>query len=242
MSKRVVDYDVYYVPWSLGDREAMARYAAAWLHEQPGTRLALFPSKSSSQGDQLLSKLTAGAAIATPRNLRGSQWSRGPVLAPWPTDDVFELLTHGLRSRITALCVMEWGDTDEVQRTWLAGHQARSVVDGTVHPNSTVTLDPVVEVAMQYLEMSVNHGNSLAGPMDHRDAVETLRALHKAGYGYNVEELCIWALGNGFNFREVVRLKEIATGVQQGKRFRLQAGGFRPDVVKVWQAEAEEKK
>ncbi|MDX8029396.1 hypothetical protein SK803_04200 [Lentzea sp. BCCO 10_0856] len=242
MSKRVVDYDVYYVPWSLGDREAMARYAAEWLAEQQGAPLLLFPDKPSSEGDRLLNRLTAGAAAATPRNLGSSGWSKGPVLAAWPTDDVFELLTHGLRSRITALCVMEWGDSDEVQRTWLAGHQARSVVDGAVHPSSTVTLDPVVEVAMQYLEMSVNHGNSLTGPMDRRDAVETLRALHKAGYRYNVEELCIWALGNGFNFREVERLKEIAIGVQQGKRFRLQAGGFQPNIVKIWQAEAEEKK
>lgn len=241
LSKRVVDIDVFYVPWSLGDREAMARHAAAWLQDQPGTPLVLFPDMSSSRGDQLLNKLTAGAAIATPANLGSSQWPNGPVLAAWPTDDVFELLAHGLKSRITALCVMEWGNTDEVQRRWLAGHQARSVVDGELHPSSSVDLDPVIEAAMKYLEMSVNHGNSLTGPMDHRDAVETLRALHKAGYHYSVEELCIWAFGNGFNFREVDRLKDIAIGVQQGKRFRLQAGGFSPDVVKVWEAEAAKK-
>ncbi|ROP38971.1 hypothetical protein [Saccharothrix texasensis] len=241
MADRVVPYDVFYVPWSLGDREAMAQYAATWLREQPGAPLVLFPNKSSSGADRTLTRLTTGAAVAWPRNLgRASSWSTGPVLAPWPTGDVLELLSEELRSKVTALCVLEWGDSDQDCINWLAGHHARSVVDGQVHPRSEVRLDPVVEVAMSWLEQSVNHGNSLAGVLDRRDAIETLQVLHKAGYRYDVDDLCIWSYANGFNFSEVERLREFAEGVAQGKRFQLKAGrALRSDIVEVWRAEAE---
>ncbi|WNV83492.1 hypothetical protein [Umezawaea sp. Da 62-37] len=120
-----------------------------------------------------------------------------------------------------------------------AGHDARSVVDDQPHARSGVVLDPVVEVAMRFLEQRVNHGNSLAATLDRRDAIETLQVLHKAGYRYDVNNLCIWSYANGFNYSEVERLKEFAEGVQQGKRFQLKAGrALRSDIVKIWQDEA----
>ncbi|MGM1065210.1 hypothetical protein [Saccharothrix sp. Mg75] len=240
MAERVVPYEVFYVPWSLGDSDAMARYAATWLNKQAGTPLVLFPDKPSSEEDATLNRLTAGAAVTWRKSFRMAQWSQGPVLAAWPSGSVLELLSKELRSKVTALCVMEWGDSDQDCINWLAGHQARSVVDGQVHPRSEVTLDPVVEVAMRFLEQRVNHGNSLAGVFDRRDAIETLQVLHKAGYRYDLDDLCIWSYANGFNFSEVERLREFAVGVQQGKRFQLKAGrALRPDIVKVWRAEAE---
>jgi hypothetical protein len=83
MVERVVPYEVSYVPWSLGDREAMERYAATWLRGQPGTPLVLFPGKANSQADLTLSRLTAGAAVAWPRSIDTVQWAKGPVLAPF---------------------------------------------------------------------------------------------------------------------------------------------------------------
>jgi len=108
---RSTSYDVYYVPWSLGDRAEMARLAAAWLWRQAGTPLVLFPGKVNSQADPLLNKLTKGAVVGTERNLAGCGWQRGPVLAAWPTKRGLEILTDRIASRVTVLCVMEWERT-----------------------------------------------------------------------------------------------------------------------------------
>lgn len=232
-------YDVYYVPWSLGDRAEMARQAAAWLRRQPGTPLVLFPDKTSSQADPVLNKLIKGAVVATERNIAGSGWQQGPVLAAWPTKRGLEILTDRIASRVTALCIMEWDEPDW-QCNWLTARKARSVVDGQIHGGGSVELDPVVEVAIRRLSASVNHSNGLVGVCDKRDAVETLRALHRAGYRYSIEDLCIFALANGFSYGEVERLREYAKGVQADRRFRLDAGqALRDDIVDVWKRESE---
>lgn len=238
MLDRSTSYDVYYVPWSLGDRAEMARQAAAWLWRQAGTPLVFFPGKANSQADPLLNKLTKDIAIGTERNVAESGWQKGPVLAAWPTKRGLEILTDRIAPRVTALCVMEWGEPDW-QCHWLTAHKARSVVDGQVHGGGSVELDPVVEVAIRDLSVRVNHSNGLVSVFDKRDTVETLQALHRAGYRYDLDDLCVFALANGFRYGEVERLREYAEGVQKGHRFQLRAGrALRDDIVNIWKCEA----
>jgi len=121
----------------------------------------------------------------------------------------------------------------------LTARKARSVVDDQIHGGGSVKLDPVVEVAIRGLSAKVNHSNGLAGVYDKRDAVETLQALQRAGYRHNIEELCSFALVNGFRDGEVERLREYAEGVQKGRRFQLRAGrALRDDIVDIWTREA----
>ncbi|MBB4910552.1 hypothetical protein [Actinophytocola algeriensis] len=230
-------YPVFYVPWGLTPEE-MARRAAAWIRQEPGTPLVFFPTKQNYDANQLLNRLTADIPRGTERNIWGSGWQRGPVLAAWPTKRMLQMLTDELATSVTALCVLEWGEP-AWQCGWLTARRARSVVDGSIHGGSAMQLDPVVEVAMRDLSARVNHGNGLVGIHDKRDAVETLQVLHRAGYRFDVETLCTWALANGFSGREVERLREYAEGVQQGKRFQLRAGRvLRPDIIEIWKRDA----
>jgi hypothetical protein len=59
-----------------------------------------------------------------------------------------------------------------------------------------------------------------------------------AGYRYNVDDLCAWALANSFNASEVGALRDIATKALTGHRFRATSGPLRTDIVNVWEAEA----
>ncbi|MGH3823921.1 MAG: hypothetical protein ACRDRA_13985, partial [Pseudonocardiaceae bacterium] len=61
---------------------------------------------------------------------------------------------------MTALCVMEWSEPDW-QCNWLTARKARSVVDGQIHGDGSVELDPVVEVVIRHLSARVNHSNGL---------------------------------------------------------------------------------
>ena len=237
LGDEVAPYPVFYVPWGLTPEE-MARRAAAWIRQQPGTPLVFFPTKQNYDANQLLNRLTADIPRGTERNIWGSGWQRGPVLAAWPTKRMLQMLTDELATSVTALCVLEWGEP-AWQCGWLTARRARSVVDGSVHGGGSVQLDPVVEVAMRHLGARVNHANDLDGIYDKRDAVETLQVLHRAGYRFDVETLCTWALANGFSGREVERLREYAVGVQRGKRFQLRAGrALRPDIVEIWKRDA----
>lgn len=51
-------YPVFYVPWGLTPEE-MARRAAAWIRQEPGTPLVFFPTKQNYDANQLLNRLTA---------------------------------------------------------------------------------------------------------------------------------------------------------------------------------------
>lgn len=55
---------------------------------------------------------------------------------------------------------------------------------------------------MKDLDRHVNHANALAGGIDKAFAVHTLLKLHEAGYRWNVDPLCGWALARGFTGAE----------------------------------------
>lgn len=74
---------------------------------------------------------------------------------------------------------------------------------------------------MESLSDSVNHDNALVQGYEKSYAVRTLQVLVKAGYRYDVDDLCAWALANGFTQAEVKHLRGYAEKVLDGRGFRL---------------------
>jgi hypothetical protein len=238
MFARTADLDVVYVPWDGVDPDDAVRVGAAWLQQQPGAPLVLLDAKNMYGNNSLLPLLTAGTAVEKPSTVWRSGWRGGPVLAPWPTEEVLAALSDTLAPRITAVCVIEWGDYD-YQDAWLAAHGAVDLITGQTRGSRRQLLDPVVEVAMWHLSDAVNHNNGLVQAYDKAYAVRTLQELVRGGYRYEVEALCAWALANGFTHREVEHLRDYAARALEGRSFRLRASvGPQPGACARWEREA----
>jgi hypothetical protein len=238
MFARTSDLNVVYVPWDGIDPDDAIRIGAAWLQQQPGRPLVLLHAKNMYGNNSLLPLLTAGAAVEKPSTVWRCSWRGGPVLAPWPTEEVLAALSDNLVRRTTAVCVIEWGNSD-YQDAWLAAHQAVDLTTGQARSAGRQLLDPVVEVAMQHLSDAVNHNNGLVQAYEKAYAVRTLQELVRGGYRYQVETLCAWALANGFTHREVEHLRDYATRVLQGRSFRLRTSvGPRPGACNRWEQTA----
>ena len=233
---------VFYVPWTPSipgwSIDKASLQGAAWLAKRAGNKLMLVSSTQNYQQNAMASH-TRGAVVAKPVSLWKTKWRVGPVLAPWPTEEILGELASGLHRKATTICVIEWGD-DAFQTAWLQAHRARSVLDGEVYPGADLPLlDPVVEAAMTELTQLVNHGNALGNPYEKPQTVELLQLLLQAGYGWDVDRLCGWALANDFTGAEVRNLRDYATKVSQGHRFRNRhTHRYAAGAVARWEAAA----
>jgi hypothetical protein len=232
---------LYYVPsaaeepgWSIDQANMQG---ADWLMQQSGQKLVLVNLVQEYQQNRMSSR-TQGAVVAKPSTLWKANWQRGPVLAPWPTRDTLSALVDDLHGRATAVCVIEWG-TEPLPAAWLRARRAVNVVDGSEYPGADEPLlDPVVEAAMTELGQSVNHGNVFSGT-DKARAVHTLQKLYQAGYRWDVDHMCGWALANGFTGAEEDRLREYATKVLRRSPFSPQpTDPYSPGAIERWQDQA----
>ncbi len=232
--------EVVYVPGN-GDINQAVRLGAAWLREHRGDKLVLVPQMQIYRNNELLPQLTAHAKVAKPQTVWQVNWQGGPVLAPWPTDEVLSEISDHIPDRITAVCLLEWGE-DEYLRAWVRAQNGTNLLTGNAVPGKEELLSPVVTVAMEHLSLVVNHSNGLVQTFDKEYAIQTLQKLARAGYTFEVNNLVAWALAHGFTGREVERLKDYATKVLQGHRFRLTGHPtLAENVVKQWEQEAQQR-
>lgn len=203
--------------------------------------MVLLHTKKSYSNNSLLPSLTRGAYVEKPLTARSGSWNGGAVLAPWPTEEVLASLNDQLSRFVSKVCVIAWTD-EPYERAWLAGHHAVDLISGQVLAADTrQSLDPVVIVAMRCLSAGVNHNNGLVSYYEKAYAVRTLKVLVQGGYAFEVDDLCAWALMNGFSQREVPTLRKYATQVLAGKSFRLQENvGPRASALVRWKAKADQ--
>jgi hypothetical protein len=212
---------------------------AAWLGEQPGDKLVLVHEKQVYENNPLLPQLTAGVKVAKPITIGSSNWRGGPVLAPWPTEKVLSTLSDRISNRITAVCLLEWGE-DEYLRAWVRAQGGTNLLTGDQVPGEDELLSPVVTVAMEFLAQDVNHANGVVQTYDKEITIQALQALVRAGRTFDVDNLVAWALAHDFTGSEVTRLRDYATKVLQGYRLRLSGRKMlRDDIVELWEQEAE---
>ncbi len=239
MFENAPDFPVVYVPWEGVDPDDAVRLGASWLAGQPGESLVLMAAKNSYGNNRLLPVLTTGARVEAPQTAWKAGWGGGPVLAPWPSERVLACLSDELAGKVSAVCIIEWG-TKEFVSAWLVAHNATNLLTGQ-EPESEPLLSPVVEVAMRHLSNAVNHNNGLVQYYEKAYAVRTLQELVRAGYSYDVDNLCAWALGNGFTESEVKHLRDYGTRALEGRSFRLREQvGPGKDSVKRWEQEAQQ--
>lgn len=106
-------------------------------------------------------------------------------------------------------------------------------------PGGQVELPPVVLAAMRDMSLLVNHSNGLGGADDKAIAISILQALLRGGHRFDVDDLCAWALANGFTATQVEHLRDYAAKALSGHRFRLNGRHpLRADILQQWEAMA----
>lgn len=232
------EFSVVYVPWDRVDPDDAVRTGAGWLRGQPGDPLVLMAAKTAYTNNSLLPRLTGGVLVEQPQTAWKAGWDGGPVLAPWPNERVLACLSDDLASKVTAVCVIEWANKEFVS-AWLTAHHAINLITGQ-SPESQPLLSPVVEVAMKHLSNAVNHNNGLVQYYEKAYAVRTLQELVRGGYRYDVDNLCAWALANGFTESEVKRLRDYGGRALEGRSFQLhEQVGPRKGEITQWEQEAQ---
>jgi hypothetical protein len=103
-----------------------------------------------------------------------------------------------------------------------------------------VLVDPVVGVALKYLDNQVGSNGGLTHPEDKKAAVEAFVILWKAGYELLPQEIESWALLHDWTAAGARGLGEVADGVRHHQRFVLVHGGpsWNSDALEVWRSEA----
>jgi hypothetical protein len=198
----------------------------------------LVHTKQVYGNNPLLPRLTAGAKVAKPNTIWEVKWRGGPVLAPWPTEQVLSTIADRISDRATAVCLLEWGE-DGYLRAWVRAQGGRSLLTGDPAPGDEDLLPPVVALAMEFLSEAVNHANGLVQTFDKEITIQALQALVRAGHTFDVDNLVAWALAHGFTGSEAQRLRDYATKVLDGHRFRLSGRKMlRDDIVERWEQEA----
>jgi hypothetical protein len=239
MFESAPNFPVAYVPWEGVNPDDAVRVGARWLVAQPGQPLVLMAAKKAYGNNRLLPALTSSARVEAPATAWKAGWGGGPVLAPWPSERVLACLSDELATKVSAVCIIEWGDNEFVS-AWLTAHNATNLLTGQ-EPESKILLSPVVEVAMRDLSGIVNHNNGLVQDYEKAYAVRTLQELVRAGYGYDVDNLCAWALANGFTEWEVKQLRDYGTRALEGRSFRLRERvGPEKSAAKRWEQEAQQ--
>lgn len=216
------------------DLDGTARDAIEWTlaqHREQGGRILLFvPRKTDFQSEPSILTRFAKRPEVVLDTARGSiDWSGGTVLAAWPQRDALARIDGDGRTR--ALCVIPWGD--ESVLAWARAHDPELL--GGAQASAPIRLDPVVEQGMLQLTRMVNHANSLAGALDHRDAVAVLRELHRGGYRLPHDDLYAWALGHGWRPRGAERLRDMAERIDAGRVVQMKGPSpLLPNAVQRW--------
>lgn len=237
MFEKERNYPVAYVLHTAENAKALA---VRWVLDQAaahgGVPLLYAPGKRNVEQDDLLRAFAARYPLMTWTKRWGTQWSGGPVLAAWPDEQ--HLAEIADLPRVTALCVLAWGEKDVI--AWAAASGAINL-DPQAPAATLPSLDPVVQQALISLGHRVNHSNQLAGALDRADAVTWFRVLMRAGFPIDPEALYAHALANGWPGRGAARLKEMATKVAAGKSLQgWNESRWSEDVVAHWRMKAAE--
>lgn len=216
-------YDAFYLPGphALPTDQALA-LGLKWLLAEPESPLIVLSAKKVARNNRLLETAIAQyhLPVIAPPHMWDATWSGGSILAPWANERALTGIDDQLAKKVNAVCVIGW--VEGKHDTWITGHGARDLRHPD-QPKPQPTLDPVVEVAMEHASAAINHNNALVQAEDKACVILTLQELVRAGFRYDVESLCAWAMANGWTGTEVSNLRDYATRVLDGRSFRLRS-------------------
>lgn len=222
MFERQQHFDAYFLPGPEEDLDVDTgiKLGLRWLLDQPGQPLIVLNKKIVLRNNKVLSTIVDQARIpvVAPPHVHQPSWSSGAVLAPWASERTLLAIDDDLGHQATAVCAIGWAAGS--LSPWIAGHGARDLRTPHTAP-AQPSLDPVVVLAMEEASALINHNNALVTDAEKAYMVRTLQELARSGHRFDVDDLVAWAMANGFDPREIPRLRDYATRVLAGRSFQL---------------------
>lgn len=179
-----VRYAAAWVPEEIDtlDRRRNAELAVAWIRAQE-QRLQqqghLFVPQKGDFDDWRTDRpaidqwVREGRLVTSPRS--GGPGDSGPVLVCYPTLDM--VASASLRSAGSAICVLEWGDSDRaVLMGWAKESRALNLLSGDVTPD-----DRAAELVTELQYILWNGHNGWHGKSDGERVISSLRRLQSNG-------------------------------------------------------------
>ncbi len=121
---------------------------------------------------------------------------------------------------IDHLCVVPWAD-GEID-AWRFARNAVDLLGGSTSRHEPV-LDPVVKAALETLTLRINLSTGPAHPSVRSAAISMFRLLKGAGYQWDLDEIRIWAMQDGWRSGDIPDLVEKATASPRGGATGLMA-------------------
>jgi hypothetical protein len=137
MFEKIRDYPTAYIH---DDNDDSLLLAIRWVLQQAktsgGIPLLYAPGKQNISYREPIEAFAERYPVMTPRTRWSTDWRGGPVLAAWADDKMLGEI--GDNSRVTALCVVQWGDRP---LAWAAATGAVNLDPATT--GATTSLPPL---------------------------------------------------------------------------------------------------
>lgn len=151
---------------------------------------------------------------------------KGTILCVYPTKKMLNAVDE-IREAYSVI-VVPWIEEEHIlewKKAW------NPIVYGEKTRKEKMIIDnPVVVKAMEHLTLRINLSTGLLHSSDKASAVQLFKLLVSAEEYYDPSAIRAWALKNDWSPDGADRLKEVASGILDGKRYRV---GSR----KLWRAD-----
>lgn len=102
-------------------------------------------------------------------------------------------------------------------------------------------MSPLVLEALKAITMRTNLSSGLAHPNDKAAAVQMFEILHNANESLDPNEIYSWSLRNGWNSEGAEDLRDVAVGVNNGKRHRIDRNPYwKSNILEILRGKTEE--
>jgi len=159
-----------------------------------------------------------------------SGWQSGPVFAIYPDKDLLDKI-DGMYG-VTDVLVVPWSK-DTVQfwiDTWGA-----SALQSDASGDAPEIDNPIAKEAVDTLDALVNTSTGITHSSDRATCIEIFKTLHSNGISFDPEAIRAWLVAEkGWDPDYADDVKEVAEGVQTGKRFQYDSGRLSNDIMNQW--------
>lgn len=199
-----------------------------WLQSQPNSQRGIIASDSARALQDLPKSpwLRSLGRVHARNTDVGAGGTDRPLLALFPWRDLLLKLTSQYLDRVSAMCVLTYGETDRFAHIWLDYVGAIDLVTKekrSVGPQSA--LDPVVEAAFVSLRERLTGQLCTPDYSSDPNGVATLLELHRHGHELDADKLAAWAIVQGFSSHDVMELIGHTRKVKKGHRYATKSRG-----------------
>jgi hypothetical protein len=162
-----------------------------------------------------------------------------PLAAFYPNSRFLDQLDS--IANISVMLVVPWNFA-EVE-PWIRARSAIELGAPVTEQTGPTLQSRVVERALESLTAVVNLSTGITDPRDRASAVQIFEILRNGGEPFTPEAVKTWLVSKeGWKATHAQEVAEVAKKVLEGRRLKSGTHRWRPDILKIWRAEAQKER